>query len=589
MNDAEPAIMKHLCFCLFIVLVVGFSFSPCLKNQFTNWDDDALLVDNPRARSLSIDNFAKIFSGVNAGTYIPLTILSFAVEYRFFDLKPFYYHLNNIVLHIINCLLVYVLIFAITRNPAIALMTAMLFGVHPLKVESVAWVAERKDVLFAMFYLASLICHVMFVRGRSILNYVLAFFFFLLSLFSKGAAVTLPLIMLLLDHVLSGRLTKRGIIEKVPFFVLSFVFSIIAVIAQQTLPGHTVPILRNVFVVNYVIVFYFQKIILPIGLSPLYPFPNDFLYRLPLIFILSPIFVSCLAFFYISAGRYVRIIRYGVLAYFIGIAPVLQIMPVAGPEIAANRYTYLPMVGLAMIVAFGIYRFAGRLKSVLRALFVMLVASTVFVLALVTFGRCSVWHDSITLWNEVLRNYPDSPHAYNMRGLAYLQKGELERAVEDFSRAIRIRPRSAIAYNNRGKAFRAQANYMTALKDYNTAIEINPRYAEALYNRGNLYLAIASYDLAIADYSAVLELRPYYVQAYNNRGTAYRRKGQYQKAIDDYSHALGIAPDLLVIIENRSVVYYLSGDIENARQDALFLLDRGHRLDPAFLESIGIR
>jgi hypothetical protein len=266
------------CACL-ILIIVSLSFLPSLKCGLVNWDDDRYLSNTPAVQSLSLTTVKEASTSFFIGHYQPLTILSYALDYHFFKLNPYNYHLTNLILHLLNSLLVFYLIYLLSGNIIVSFITAILFGLHPLHVESVAWVSERKDVLYSFFFLLSCITYLYYLtKEHKSRYYLLSLFFFLCSLLSKSIAVTLPLVILLLDYYLKRKPGKIFFLDKIPYFVLSIIFAIIAIFGVyldnvvRSEPHFS--LFSTLSVASYAIIFYLGKLFLPIKLSCLYPYHN---------------------------------------------------------------------------------------------------------------------------------------------------------------------------------------------------------------------------------------------------------------------------------------------------------------------------
>jgi tetratricopeptide (TPR) repeat protein len=541
-------------FYLIIICVTFISFYPCLNNGFVNWDDQELLTNNQSVQHPSLQNIGRLFTRFYCGTYIPLTLMSFAAEHRLFKDNPAPCHALNIILHVANALLVLWLVSLISKNPWVAFIAALIFAVHPLRVESVAWIAERKDVLFAFFYLLAIITYIYYAGRARLLLYFASLACFILALFAKGIAATLPFVLLLFDYF-QNRRGRVIIMNKLPYFAFAVLFTVIAISAQKTLPGHSFPFFKNIFIMSYVLLFYIGKTIFPLGLSPLYPFPTTIVSKMPWQFLLAPIILIIITVSVIVASRRSKMIASGCLFFLLTILPVMQFIPVAGPEIAANRYTYIPSIGLILIFASAVPWIYQKMKTAARPLAFLpatLVALMVILLAFTTMERCGIWKDSLTLWSDVIKKYPDFPHAYTMRAQAQADEGNFEMAVADYTRAL----------------------------------DINPWFSAALQGRGNLLLKIGDFSGAVADYSRVLEINQKLVGAYVNRGNAYSALGQFDPALDDYNRALVIEPYNNNAIYNRAVLYFLTGDNDRAWYDVRRLLEAGYPVKPEFLEAL---
>lgn len=568
-----------------VAVLVMLAFGVCLKHDFNNWDDDRLISGNPVIRELSVSHIKAMFSYSFCGTYLPLTLFSFALEYQLFGLNPLPYHLTNLMLHALNSLLAGMLVWLLSRQRPTAVITALLFAVHPLRVESVAWLTERKDVLFAAFYLLSLTTYLAYRRRSSKTAYALSLGFFALSGLAKGTALTLPLVLILIDLFYHRSERYRLGLEKIPFIVLGVFFGLTALISQRSLISYPLPLLPKLLLIAWVPVFYLFKTILPIGLSPLYPYPRRFPEHIPWSFLIAPVVMIAIAGLLLWLYRKNREMVFGPIFFAITLLPVGQIITIAGPEIAANRYTYLPLLGIFFLLAqtITVITRRGRIKTVLAygAGFII-----IGFLTLITQHRCLIWRDSITLWNDVLTRYPDVGEAYNQRGLALMAQENLSGALSDFSRAVELNPGLASAYNNRGLAYRRLGKLKPALDNFNHGLLISPRDPDLYYNRGNLYLEQEAYEAAIKDYTTVLELNPQYLPALNNRGNAYCRSRAYEAGIADYNRLLRIDPEYLEARYNRAVAYFLIGDVERSRQDIRQLQQAGYRINPSFLDEL---
>ena len=224
----------------FILIATAIAYYPCLKNGFV-WDDEGYILKNYYIKNMSVDNLKTIMTTPIMGNYHPLVIISYAWEYFFFKLNPAPYHIVNMIIHLLNCVLVFYFIMRLSNSIPVAFITGLLFGIHPLHVESVAWISERKDVLYAFFYVISLICYLSYLEKRPDYKYYFfALFFFLLSILSKPMAVTLPLVLFLMDYFRDRKIDYRAIIEKIPFFVLSILSGIVTLFAQR-LSEHSDP------------------------------------------------------------------------------------------------------------------------------------------------------------------------------------------------------------------------------------------------------------------------------------------------------------------------------------------------------------
>jgi tetratricopeptide (TPR) repeat protein len=546
---------------LILTLIV---YLPSLTNGFTNWDDMEY-ISNPYVNNLSLAGIVKIFSVYFIGNYHPLTLLSLGIDRLIGGDNPFIYHFTNLFLHLLNSFFVFMLVRRLTKNNVLALLTFVLFGVHTLHIESVAWVSERKDVLYSFFFLVSLNIYTTYASGRKNKYYGISLLFFLLSLLAKGQAVVLVVILPLIDYV-KGRkwLSLKVLSEKVPFFILSLIFGWIAFRAQESTNAmnfndFTFP--ERLAFASFGLAQYLIKSILPLGLSAYYPYPLKSVNGgIPLFYwiyvITIPVIIAGSWFLF----RRSKIYTFGLSMFFLTLLPLLQLIPV-GRAIMADRYFYIPSVGLILCIAFGFQEI--RNVTVRYALFILFI----LVLSSLSFSRCLVWQGSMTLWNDVISKYDYATTAYFNRGFAYSGLGQWDNAITDYSRAIEIDPASTKGYYNRGVAYGNLGNWDKAIADYSKAIEIDPKFTNAYDNRGVAWVNLGQWDKAIADYTTVLENDPEFTKAYNQRGFAYGNLRQWDKAIANYSKAIEIDPKYADAYDNRGVAYGNTGQFERAIAD----------------------
>lgn len=459
------------CVIIFILLLTAVVFSPSLRNGFTNWDDQEYVTRNADLSNFSLRGVTRLcFSFYNANWH-PLTMLSYLLDYRFFKLDPQGYHAVNLALHLLNCVLVFWFIFKLSGSIITASVTAVLFAIHPMHVESVAWISERKDLLYSGFFLASLIAYVCYLEKPKPRYYYLSLFMFVLSLLSKVMAIMLVFVLFLIDYLRQKKIDKKSLIEKVPFFQLACIFMVAGLFAQRTygtlIQNFLLTVIHKVLIVSYALIFYLCKILFPVNLSCHYPYPKiDQILTLP--FLVSPFIVAVLAALVLYSKRYTKKIIFGTLFFLLTILPVIQIVP-CGNWITADRFTYLTSVGLFYLAAEGARWLYLRIKSSAKIkLFVLfgILAGIIAVLSVLSWQRCGVWKNSLTLWSDALKKYPNSSAAYNNRATAYIAQKEYDLAIEDCSMTLQIEPNHALAYYNRALAYSGKGEFDKASADF---------------------------------------------------------------------------------------------------------------------------
>lgn len=561
------------------------TFFPALKNGFVNWDDNAYVYDNLNIRLAGWPLFHWSFTAGINGHWHPLTLLSYALDYACWGLNPFGFHLTGIILHTLNVCLVFSLIRRLAeadapsdRSPAfkqraliIAGVTALLFSVHPLRVESVVWISERKDVLSAFFFLLSVRAYLSYVLGDSAkrhVRYWISVLLFVPAILSKPMAVSLPFVLLVLDYYPLKRMGAK-IVEKTPFFLLSLAGIGTTLWAQHGSAAlasmESVPAAFRIGVPVRGLVFYLGKMLLPINLVPLYPMPLRTELFGP-IFYASLALLSAISILCVLLARKNKMFLAAWLYYVITLLPVIGIVQ-SGSQFAADRYTYLPGLGPLVLVGAGSgYLYARFLRYWQKAVLVAIAAVAISLLAAKTIRQTAVWKDSLTLWSHEVRLYPGRiAEAHNYLGAAYAGLGRMEDAAKEYSVAIRLRPdRAAAAHNNLGAAYHALGRNEEAVRETATAIRLNPGDPDAHYNLGMMSAQLGRFEAAVEEFSIVVKLRPDERSAHENMGFAYIRLGRPPDAARAFEAVLRLAPDSPEAHNNLGGAYMQSGRVDDA-------------------------
>jgi len=561
---------------LAILLVTFISYSPSLKNGFTDWDDRIYVSQNPLVERLSFENLKTIFTTSHNGIYIPLSMISYSLEYALFGKNPQAYHATNLLLHLLNSLLVFWIFYRLNQKKVfLAFIVGILFGVHPLHVESVAWISERKDVLYAFFYFLALGSYLRHSRDGDKRAYWLSLAFFFLSLLSKPMGMTFPLILILVDYCATGNLRIKRLGRTAPFLLLSLVFSIAAIFASRPQSAMfalgaaaPVPVAHRIVLAVYGIAFYALKIFFPFKLAALYPYRETLKSLDPLLLYLSPVVLGILAVIVVVSLRFTKKVLFGVIFFLISLAPILQIVSIPGNSIVADRYTYVASLGIFYLAAlFLTWNIWDKMKPI-KLVRTVILACLVVVLSMATFGRCRVWKSDLTLWSDVLNKYPGVPVAHNKLGLVYAENGDTAAAISEYDQAIALDPSATAAYNNRAAAYKSLGQYDQAMADYAKATELNPLSAELRYNLGNLYHELGMHDRAIEQFTEALRLDPRSsAKIFNNRGLSRAAQGDLNGAIADYSKAIETLPTFDLPYVNRGMALSCLAQYDRALAD----------------------
>ncbi len=564
---------------LIVCLVLGLSFaafSPALRNGFFLLDDSIHLLDNEAVRGLDARHLRAMFTCRIQKIYVPLTYLSYALEYALVRYKPFLYHLDNILLHLGVTALVFVIAGRIGLPLMAAGIGALLFGIHPLHVESVAWITERKDVLYAFFYLLSVYFYLVHLdRKTGWRFFALSALLGLLSVLAKPMALSLPLVLLLFDLVKGRSFSWRIFVEKIPFGILLAPVVWVTYAMHARVPGQGV--FRGILIWTWTFSFYLRKFFVPTALHPSYVLPEP-------VALTNGAFASGLVIFILFWAALVvwRKNRYVVLAglyYVFSIFFLLRFDEVWDGNIVADRFMYLPCLGLCLLVGWGIDRGLRRIRDIRPSWFepaVVVLLAAALVLMFQTFNQTRLWKNTKDIWDHAIRHEPRAFIAYNSRGCYFEKTGRYKAALTDYSKAIALHPAYAQAFVNRGIVFYAVGQLERALKDFNEALSLKPSMAEGYTNRGAVYNEMGQPDKALRDFNQSLRLAPYSPYTYSNRGKLYFEKKEYAKALADYTRAIELSPKQYKAFVGRGNVYLMTGQLDLAKRD----FDRAVRLNP---------
>jgi len=556
-----------------ILLATFIVYIPALKCDFVNWDDGVNVTENPNVSDLNATTLKNMFSTTVIGGYTPLTTLSFAIENQLYGMKPGMFHFNNLLLHLLNTLLVFLLFRKLGANLFITCTVAILFGIHPMRVESVAWVTERKDVLFGFFFLLSLVFYSAFYQRKKPVYYVLALLAFILSLLSKIQAVALPLVLILIDYSFEKKFRLKPLLNKIPFFILALATGLAGIYLlskQGSLETNTVlPFVKRIFIGTYSFCVYLVKSVVPYPLSAIYPNPAG----LTILHYGSAFLVILLGILVYRFGRFRTGLVFGSLFFLFNVVFVLQIIG-AGQAYLADRFTYLAYIGLFFLIGWALdFLMSGKWKPLVIGLGFIYAG----VLGFVTWNRVQVWTNTETLFSDVVRKYPEVSLAHMNLGFYYRDQNQNKKAIAAYTRAIEINPLGYLGYSNRGEAWFDEGQTDRALEDMNKAILLNPGYSKAFSNRGAIHGSRKEYDLALADLDSAISLDPANHHAYLNRLLVYYSTGDYEKASRDASSYLQIRPGDADVINRRGLCF----DRLNRDQEALKDFDSAIALNPS--------
>jgi tetratricopeptide (TPR) repeat protein len=529
---------------IFLVGATLGIYSSTFHSEFVNIDDPGYVTENPNlVNGLSTDSIRWAFTTTKQANWHPVTWLSHLLDVQLFGLAPGTHHATSVAIHVINTLLLWCFLFYVTGAAWPSLLVSGLFALHPLHVESVAWVAERKDVLSTFFFLLTLLAYARYTKKRTTALYVVTLGMFALGLMSKPMLVTLPLVLLLIDYWPLRRLSSASlfslVIEKVPLLLMSAVSSIITLYAQRAggaLVGlDSLRVARRIENATVALSTYIGRMLWPSRLSALYPYPVEVpsWKWLASLGVISA--VSVLVLRERSRRPYLVV---GWLWYLITLIPVIGIVQV-GSQPTADRYTYIPLLGLFFIIAWGGEEIASA-SSLGRRTLAAGAIGVLLLLSLSARGQVAYWRDGVSLWTHAVAVNPDDAAAHNYLGDALARSGQDTSAIEQYRHALSLRPDLSDAHNNLGVALERVGRVDEAVHEYEAAIVANPQSAAAHNNLGATQARRGDFESAIKSFRITSQLKPELVSAYTNLGGALLQTGAVDGATTAFESALRI-------------------------------------------------
>jgi len=554
---------------IFLIAITLISYWSVQQFEFVNYDDDIYVTENIHVLSgITKETVIWAFTTFHASNWHPLTWLSLLFDYEFYWLNPAGYHWTNVLFHVSNTLLLFL---ALTRLTGVLWQSgfvAALFAIHPLHVESVAWVAERKDVLSTFFWMLTLYAYVLYVEHPDWKRYAFTFISFSFGLMAKPMLVTLPFVLLLLDYwPLKRSLCKpsnshmdfqqsctknaqgsfkninvaRSLLEKIPLIVLSIIASIMTLIAQQSgeaiMPLQRLSLIERITNAFVSYATYIIKMFWPVDLAVFYPHPG-----------MWPVWQVCVSILLLAGiSTYVwklsdhPYLRVGWLWYLGTLVPVIGIVQV-GSQSMADRYTYIPLIGLFIMIAWGIPNILRQWRYKRPVLF--LSAGLVLLFLMICTGlQVRHWENSISLFRHAVNVTEGNSTTINNLGNALARKGFLDEAILQYKEAIDLQPNNPYTYTNMGKVLMLQGKVKDAVISYSKALQLEPQHMKAHFNIGVAYSEIGYNSEAILHYTEAIKINPDFVAAYNNLGILYAKQEDFDEAVKYFKKALAIFPN----------------------------------------------
>ena len=582
---------------LFLIAIVFFTFRKAFKNEFVDWDDYTYVVENNLVRNTQETTLKDVFSKPVSLNYHPLTILSLRLNNNICNtctegISPAPFIKWNIIIHILNTLLVFLLIYLLyKKNILVSFIVAVLFGVHPMHVESVAWISERKDVLYSFFFLSGIITYLKF---RSIANNNKRKYFwlaatlllFILSCLSKAMAVVFPLVLILIifwthqtkeenqiKESIKEAFSLKNLIPLIPFFIIAIFFGLLAISINRL---NSFSIWHRIQYASYGFVMYIVKFFVPVNQAAVYPYPvqqADIHSISGSLLLVAPVILMVISGLVIYSLKKTKLFVFGMGFFLVTVIMVLQFISV-GAAIMADRYTYLPYIGLAFIPAMLIGEHMTRKRIPLY----VLSGGFIILMIFLSQKQIGVWRNSEALWTRVIELHPKQEIARSIRGIYYSKKSERannagekevleEKALEDFKIAIKAETPRADVYESAGCIYGKRGDLNNALLCLNQAIKLRPQKGSAYFNRALTLSKLNNNEAAIKDYNRALVYQPQQaLQILTNRYIVFLSMGRFKEAIQDLDYLISKG-DNFIFYYNRALAKQQLNNREGAVSD----------------------
>ncbi len=586
---------REIAVCLLLTAAVFAVYGQMIHHDFINFDDGEYITENPHVRTgLTKENMIWAFTAFHSNNWHPLTWLSHALDCQLFGLNPGMHHIVNLLLHIANSILLFLLFKLMTGDLWQSAFVAALFALHPMHVESVAWASERKDVLGAFFWILTMLAYLRYAKQPELSRYLLIILLFTAGLMAKPMLVTLPFVLILTDYWPLKRLKTNEklysifnsqysiLYEKLPLFFLAAASGVITVFAQksggQVRSLDTFPL--GIRIGNALISYikYILKLIDPRNLAFHYPYPYPF----PVSQAVAAGFVlTALSVFIIRQRKQRPYLLMGWLWYLGTLVPVIGLVQVA-TQAYSDRYSYIPFIGLSLIIAWGIADLTEKWTH--RRIILGIAAGLLLtVWTVLTYIQTTYWKNSITLFTHTLNVTENNYLAHNSLGAALEEQGRIVQAISHFREALQIKSDGTQAYYNMGVALEKQGKYEESFQHFSKAVKLKPDFVNALYNLGIALKRRGDIQAAVKYFSQAVQLRPDFAEAHNNLGTALSYMGKSDEAIRHYRESIRLRPDYAEAYNNLGTALKSQGKYQAAMQSYQKALENNPKFSEAHL------
>ena len=575
MNQDKNQEYHFLLICACLVAAILAVYRPVYNYEFVKYDDDTYVTDNTNIQSgLNWKSAYWAFTAGYESNWHPVTWLSHALDYQLFGSWAGGHHLTNVLFHILNAIILFYVLMRMTGAIWPSAFVAAIFALHPLHVESVAWVAERKDVLSTFFWLLTMWAYIRYVENPRLWRYLTTFVLFVLGLMSKPMLVTVPFVLLLLDFWPLGRkISWRLLTEKIPFFICSFVSCVVTFIVQRSsgtmadIESFGLTIRINNAIVSYIM--YIIKMFWPSRLAVLYPYASNGPSAAKVV--ISGLVLLLISIYFIFLARRNRFLAVGWLWYLGTLVPVIGLVQV-GLQAMADRYTYMTLTGLLIIIAWSVKEFVPKWRH--RNLILTFLAVVVLAALVLTSSRqLRYWKNSLVLFKHALQVTENNYIIRNNYATCLGEIGRLDEAIEQFNELLKFKPDFSEAQNNLGYALLLTGNTQQAIEHFRLAIKYRPASPEAYFNLAAAMKKQGRLEEAISCYKQALEIKPDYIDAYLKLAITFNELKKFDDAIEPCNKVLGFDPGNIIAHSYLSVILAALGKTDEAIKEARFVLN----------------
>lgn len=568
-----------------ICLITYICFSHVVYNTFLYWDDNAFISGNPDIRRLSWMNIKLMFTKEYGANWQPLTMLSYAINYYFSKLSPTGYFFTNVLLHVANTALVFfvikkllLLLWKETKPTDVLLISAAIslwFGIHPMHVESVAWLFERKDVLYVFFYLFALLVYLKYLAKKRTKWFVYSLFLFIAASLSKPMAIVFPASLILIDFLFHGKFERKALLQKIPFLLVSLLMGIYTIHTQKVEHAfmYSFSLPERIMIASYSFLAYIGKLFLPIHLCAMYPFPFNPGASKSFIFYLAPLLVLLITilplyFAYKKNKTWFRVLLFSYGFYLINVAIVLQFFP-AGQAIISDRYSYMCYIGLFFMIAYFLKELLNKASESRKTIMQTVVILYTIVWGYLCYQRTLMWQNTEPILSDIIKQYPNKVNAaYKYLGIYYAKAGRTQDAFNCYDALInQMHEKDADVYCNMGSVYMDMNKPAEALQYLKGALQLDSNSFMSYRNIGIIYASKGDYDNAFKYYNCAMKIYPSDEGLYNNISFAHVATKQYAAAINDYNFLIHLSPDNALYYFNRGVAEYSMNNINDATSD----------------------